>query len=140
MKRRVGRFESADSGTIFLDEVGDLPPETQVALLRALQEREFERVGGSQTVSVDVRVIAATNRNLTSVVAEGKFRQDLFYRLNVFPIRLPALRERISDISLLVGYLIDRCAQKGGKKIRNIDEKTMELFHEDDWPCNIREL
>src|ERR1700726_2972884 len=139
-QRRLGRFESADGGTIFLDEVGDLPPETQVALLRVLQEREFERVGGSQTVSVDVRVIAATNRDLTSAVAEGKFRQDLFYRLNVFPIRLPALRERISDISLLVGYLIDRYAQKAGKKIRNIDTKTMELFHAYDWPGNIREL
>src|SRR5438477_1818155 len=139
-QRRLGRFESADGGTIFLDEVGDLPAETQVSLLRVLQEREFERVGGSQTVSVDVRVIAATNRDLTSAVAEGKFRQDLFYRLNVFPIRLPALRERISDISLLVGYLIDRYAQKTGKKIRNIDTKTMELFHAYDWPGNIREL
>src|ERR1700757_4888501 len=113
---------------------------SQVALLRILQEREFERVGGTQTVSVDVRVIAATNRDLPSAVAEGKFRQDLFYRLNVFPIRLPALRERISDISLLVGYLIDRYAQKAGKKIRNIDKKTMELFHTYDWPGNIREL
>src|SRR5258708_1777284 len=139
-QRRLGRFESADGGTIFLDEIGDLPAETQVALLRVLQEREFERVGGSQTVSVDVRVIAATNRDLTSAVAEGTFRQDLFYRLNVFPIRLPALRERISDISLLVGYLIDRYAQKAGKKIRNIDKKTMELFHAYDWPGNIREL
>jgi len=139
-QRRLGRFESADGGTIFLDEVGDLPPETQVALLRVLQEREFERVGGSQTVSVDVRVIAATNRDLTSAVAEGRFRQDLFYRLNVFPIRLPALRERISDISLLVGYLIDRYAKKLGKKIRNIDKKTIELFHAYDWPGNIREL
>jgi formate hydrogenlyase transcriptional activator len=139
-QRRLGRFESADGGTIFLDEVGDLPPETQVALLRVLQEREFERVGGSQTVSVDVRVIAATNRDLTSAVAEGTFRQDLFYRLNVFPIQLPALRERVSDISLLVEYLIDRYAQKAGKKIRNIDKKTMELFHAYDWPGNIREL
>jgi formate hydrogenlyase transcriptional activator len=139
-QRRLGRFESADGGTIFLDEVGDLPPETQVALLRVLQEREFERVGGSQTVSVDVRVIAATNRDLTSAVAEGTFRQDLFYRLNVFPIQLPALRQRISDISLLVEYLIDRYAQKAGKKIRNIDKKTMELFHAYDWPGNIREL
>ena len=139
-QRRLGRFESADGGTIFLDEVGDLPAETQVALLRVLQEREFERVGGTQTVSVDVRVIAATNRDLASAVAEGKFRQDLFYRLNVFPIRLPALRERISDISLLVGYLIDRYAQKVGRKIRNIDTKTMDLFHAYDWPGNIREL
>jgi formate hydrogenlyase transcriptional activator len=139
-QRRLGRFEMADSGSIFLDEVGDLPPETQVALLRVLQEREFERVGGSQTVSVDVRVIAATNRDLTSAMAEGTFRQDLFYRLNVFPIRLPALRERIGDISLLVGYLIDRYAQKAGKKIRRIDKKTMELFLAYDWPGNIREL
>src|ERR1700731_3968071 len=140
VERRVGRFETADGGTLFLDEVGDLPPETQVALLRVLQEREFERVGGSQTVSVDVRVITATNQGLTSAVADGKFRQDLFYRLNVFPIRLPALRERIGDISLLVGCLIDRYAQKAGKKIRDIDKKTMELFHAYDWPGNIREL
>jgi formate hydrogenlyase transcriptional activator len=133
-------FESADGGTIFLDEVGDLPAEAQVALLRVLQEREFERVGGSQTVSVDVRVIAATNGDLTTAVAEGKFRQDLFYRLNVFPIQLPPLRERLADISLLVGYLIDRYAQKAGKKIRNIDKKTMELFHAYDWPGKIREL
>jgi formate hydrogenlyase transcriptional activator len=139
-QRRLGRFESADGGTIFLDEVGDLPTETQVALLRVLQEREFERVGGTQSVSVDVRVIAATNRDLSAAVAEGTFRQDLFYRLNVFPIRLPALRERISDISLLVGYLIDRYGKKLGKKIRNIDKKTIELFHQYDWPGNIREL
>jgi formate hydrogenlyase transcriptional activator len=139
-QRRLGRFESADGGTIFFDEVGDLPPETQVALLRVLQESEFERVGGSQSVSVDVRVIAATNRDLATAVAEGKFRQDLFYRLNVVPIRLPALRERISDISLLVGYLIDRYAKKLGKKIRNMDKKTIELFHAYDWPGNIREL
>ena len=139
-QRRLGRFESADGGTIFLDEVGDLPPETQVALLRVLQEREFERVGGTQSVSVDVRVIAATNRDLTKAVTEGMFRQDLYYRLNVVPIRLPALRERISDISLLVGYLIDRYAKKLGKKIRNIDKKTIELFHAYDWPGNIREL
>jgi formate hydrogenlyase transcriptional activator len=139
-QRRLGRFEAADGGTIFLDEVGDLPPETQIALLRVLQEREFERVGGSHTVSVDVRVIVATNRDLTSAVAEGTFRQDLFYRLNVFPIQLPALRKRISDISLLVEYLIDRYAQKAGKKIRNIDKKTMDLFHAYDWPGNIREL
>jgi len=139
-QRRLGRFESADGGTLFLDEVGEIPPETQVALLRVLQEREFERVGGNQTVSVDVRVIAATNRDLTSAVAEGKFRQDLYYRLNVFPIRVPSLRERISDISLLLRYLIDRYAQKTGKKIRNIDKRTMELFHSYDWPGNIREL
>ena len=140
LQRRLGRFESADGGTIFLDEVGDLPPETQVALLRVLQEREFERVGGSQTVSVDVRVLAATNRDLSAAVAEGTFRQDLFYRLNVFPIRMPALRERVDDIPLLVEYLIDRYAQTAGKKIRNINKKTLDLFQAYDWPGNIREL
>jgi len=140
LQRHLGRFESADGGTIFLDEVGDLPPETQVALLRVLQEREFERVGGSQTVSVDVRVLAATNRDLSAAVDAGTFRQDLFYRLNVFPIRIPALRERVDDIPLLVGYLIDRYAQKAGKKIRTINKKTLDLFQAYDWPGNIREL
>ena len=140
LQRHLGRFESADGGTIFLDEVGDLPPETQVALLRVLQEREFERVGGSQTVSVDVRILAATNSDFSAAVAEGTFRQDLFYRLNVFPIRIPALRERVDDIPLLVGYLIDRYAQKAGKKIRNINKETLDLFQTYDWPGNIREL
>ena len=140
LQRHLGRFESADGGTIFLDEVGDLPPETQVALLRVLQEREFERVGGSQTVSVDVRVLAATNSDLSAAVTEGTFRQDLFYRLNVFPIRIPALRERVDDIPLLVGYLIDRYAQKAGKRIRNINKETLDLFQAYDWPGNIREL
>lgn len=139
-QRRLGRFESADGGTIFLDEVGELPLEAQVALLRVLQEREFERVGGSQTVSVDVRVIAATNKDLSAAVAEGSFRQDLFYRLNVFPIHIPALRERVDDIPLLVEYLIDRYAQAAGKKIRNIARKTLEVFQAYDWPGNIREL
>src|SRR5258706_12089186 len=139
-QRRLGRFESADGGTLFLDEVGELPPETQVALLRVLQEREFERVGGSQTVPVDVRVLSATNEDLGAAVAEGTFRQDLFYRLNVFPIRIPALRERVDDIPLLVGYLIDRYAQKAGKKIRNINKETLDLFQVYDWPGNIREL
>ncbi len=139
-QRRLGRFESADGGTIFLDEVGELPPETQVALLRVLQEREFERVGGSQTVSVDVRVLSATNEDLGAAVAEGTFRQDLFYRLNVFPIRIPALRERVDDISLLVEYLIDRYAQAAGKKFRTIDKGTLELFQTYDWPGNVREL
>ncbi|HEY3041697.1 MAG TPA: sigma 54-interacting transcriptional regulator, partial [Pyrinomonadaceae bacterium] len=140
LQRHLGRFESADGGTIFLDEVGDLPPETQVALLRVLQEREFERVGGNQTVSVDVRVLAATNSDLSAAVVEGTFRQDLFYRLNVFPIRIPALRERVDDIPLLVGYLIDRYAQKAGKKIRNINKETLDLFQTYDWPGNVREL
>jgi formate hydrogenlyase transcriptional activator len=140
LQRHLGRFESADGGTIFLDEVGDLQPETQLALLRVLQEREFERVGGSQTVSVDVRVLAATNSDLSAAVAEGTFRQDLFYRLNVFPIRIPALRERVDDIPLLVGYLIDRYAQKAGKKIRSINKETLDLFQTYEWPGNIREL
>jgi len=139
-QRRVGRFESADRGTIFLDEVGDLPPETQIALLRVLQEREFERVGGSQTVPVDVRVIAATNADLSAAVAEGSFRQDLFYRLNVFPIQIPALRERVDDIPLLVEYLIDRYAQAAGKKIESINKRTLDLFQNYDWPGNVREL
>src|SRR5437867_5189164 len=140
LQRHLGRFESADGGTIFLDEVGELPPEAQIALLRVLQEREFERVGGNQPILVDVRVLAATNSDLSAAVAEGTFRQDLFYRLNVFPIRIPALRERVDDIPLLVGYLIDRYAQKAGKKIRNINKKTLDLFQVYDWPGNIREL
>ncbi len=140
LQRRLGRFESADAGTLFLDEVGELPLETQVALLRVLQEREFERVGGSQTVSVDVRVLAATNRDLTAAVADKTFREDLFYRLNVFPIRLPALRERVEDVPLLVEYLVDRYAQKAGKRIRNISKDTLILFQTYGWPGNIREL
>jgi formate hydrogenlyase transcriptional activator len=140
LQRRMGRFESADGGTIFLDEIGDLPAETQVALLRVLQEREFEQVGGSQTVRVDIRVLAATNRDLSAAVGEGLFREDLFFRLNVFPIRLPALRERADDIPLLVEYLINRYAQKAGKEIRNIRKETLNLFQAYDWPGNIREL
>ena len=139
-QRRLGRFELADGGTIFLDEIGELPAETQSALLRVLQEREFERVGGSQSVSVDTRVLSATNRDLKSAVDAGTFRQDLFYRLNVFPIQLPSLRERADDIPLLVEYLIERYAKKAGKKLRNIDKKTLQLFQDYDWPGNIREL
>jgi formate hydrogenlyase transcriptional activator len=140
LQRRLGRFELADGGTIFLDEIGDLPAETQIALLRVLQEGEIERVGGSQSISVDVRVLAATNRDLKAAMAAGTFRQDLFYRLNVFPILIPSLRERKDDIPLLVTYLIERYAKKAGKKIRNIQKETLELFQAYDWPGNIREL
>jgi len=140
LQRRLGRFESADGGTIFLDEVGEVPPETQVALLRVLQEREFERVGGNQTVRVDVRVLSATNKDLRAAVADGTFRQDLFYRLNVFPIQVPALRDRIDDIPLLVEYLVDRYAKKAGKRIRSVSKNTLDLFQGYDWPGNIREL
>jgi len=139
-QRRLGRFESANGGTIFLDEIGDLPGETQIALLRVLQEREFERVGSSQPISVDVRVVAATNRDLKAAAAAGTFREDLFYRLNVFPIQLPPLRERVDDIPLLVEYLIDRYAKKAGKKIKAITKRTLELFQAYEWPGNIREL
>jgi formate hydrogenlyase transcriptional activator len=140
LQRRLGRFELADGGTIFLDEIGDLPAETQIGLLRVLQEREIERVGGSQSISVDVRVLAATNRDLKAAMAAGTFRQDLFYRLNVFPIQIPSLRERMDDIPLLVTYLVERYAKKAGKKIRNIQKETLELFQAYDWPGNIREL
>jgi len=140
LQRRLGRFESADGGTLFLDEVGELPAETQVALLRVLQEREIERVGGNQTISIDVRVLAATNGDLSAAAAEGTFRKDLFYRLNVVPIRLPALRDRVDDIPLLVEYLVDRYAHKAGKRIRSISKRTLDLFQAYDWPGNIREL
>jgi PAS domain S-box-containing protein len=140
LQRRLGRFELADGGTIFLDEIGDLPAETQIALLRVLQEREIERVGGSQSISIDVRVLAATNRDLKAAMAAGTFRQDLFYRLNVFPIQIPSLRERVDDIPLLVTYMIERYAKKAGKKIRNIQQETLKLFQAYDWPGNIREL
>src|SRR6266850_1411970 len=140
LQRRLGRFESANGGTIFLDEIGDLPAETQIALLRVLQERVFERVGSNQPIAVDVRVLAATNRDLPAAVVAGTFRQDLFYRLNVFPLQLPALRERVDDIPLLVAYLIERYAKKAGKKIRTINKQTLALFQAYDWPGNIREL
>jgi len=139
-QRRLGRFESSEGGTIFLDEVGEIPPETQLALLRVLQEHEFERVGGNQTLRVDVRVLAATNKDLRAAVADGKFRQDLFYRLNVFPIQLPVLRDRVDDIPLLVEYLVDRYAKKAGKRIRSVSKNTLDLFQGYDWPGNIREL
>ena len=140
LQRRLGRFELADGGTLFLDEVGELPLEAQVALLRVLQDREFERVGGSQTISVDVRVLAATNRDLGAAVAEGTFRQDLFYRLNVFPLRMPALRERGDDIPILVKYLVNRYAERTGKNVRHINKRTLDLFQAYDWPGNVREL
>ena len=139
-QRRMGRFESANGGTIFLDEVGDLPAEIQIALLRVLQEREIERVGSSRPIPVDVRVVAATHRDLNALVAEGKFRQDLLYRLNVVPILIPPLRERAADIPLLVEYFIDRFGKRAGKKFRAIDKKFLKAFEEYGWPGNIREL
>jgi len=139
-QRRIGRFEMADGGTIFLDEVGELSADTQVALLRVLQEREFERVGGGQPIHVDVRVIAATNRDLQAAVANGTVRHDLFYRLNVFPIEVPPLRERKDDILMLVEYFAQRHATRAGKNIRLIDKKTLELLQSYAWPGNIREL
>jgi PAS domain S-box-containing protein len=140
VQRRLGRFELADGGTIFLDEVGELPADTQVALLRVLQEREFERVGGVQSIQVDVRVIAATNRDLKAAAADGTFRLDLYYRLNVFPIQVPPLRERKDDILMLLEYFVKRYASRAGKNIRTIDKKTLELFQAYEWPGNIREL
>src|SRR5271165_3916289 len=130
----------ANRGTIFLDEVGEIPPETQIALLRVLQERELERVGGSQTVPVDVRVLAATNRDLKASVEAGTFRLDLFYRLNVFPVHMPSLRERAEDIPLLIEYFIGQFANKTGRKIRNIQKRTLDLLGGYHWPGNIREL
>ena len=140
VQRRLGRFEAADGGTIFLDEIGELPPEAQVSLLRVLQEREIERVGSSHAIAVDVRVLAATNRDLEAAVERGTFREDLFYRLNVFPIRLPPLRERAEDIPILVEYLVDRFAKQAGKVIRNIEKQTLQRLTAYDWPGNVREL
>src|SRR3989475_8556045 len=139
-EKRTGRFELADGGTIFLDEVGDLPPEVQVKLLRVLQEREFERVGGAKTIGVDVRVIAATNRDLARAVGEETFRQDLYYRLNVFPVRLPPLRERAEDVSLLVHYFVGRYAAKIGRAITRVPPETMQRLIAYSWPGNVREL
>jgi PAS domain S-box-containing protein len=140
LQRRIGRFELAEGGTLFLDEVGELPAETQVALLRVLQEREFERVGSSQPISSNVRVIAATNRNLGAAVAAGTFRSDLFYRLNVFPIDVPPLRRRPEDIPLLVNYFIGRYSEKVAKKITGIEKRSLDLLSNYSWPGNIREL
>jgi len=139
-QRRIGRFELAHGGTIFLDEVGELLPDTQVALLRVLQEREFERVGGSHLIHIDVRVVAATNRDLKAAVAYGTFRQDLFYRLNVFPVEVPPLRERKQDILMLAEYFVQRYGKLAGKNIRSIDKKTIDILASYDWPGNIREL
>src|SRR5580692_4714364 len=140
LQRRQGRFELANGGTIFLDEIGELPAETQVALLRVLQEREFERVGGSQSMRVDVRVVAATNRDLEDAMASGTFRSDLFYRLNVFPIEMPPLRERKDDILMLLEYFVQRFGRKLGKTFSKIDKRTVELCRSYDWPGNVREL
>jgi DNA-binding NtrC family response regulator len=139
MQRRLGRFEQAQGGTIFLDEVGDLPAETQVALLRVLQEREFERVGGQHPIAADVRVIAATNRDLPVAIAAGAFRSDLFYRLNVFPIEMPPLRDRKEDIPLLVEYFMNR-GRAPEKRPRRVHPRAAELLHAHSWPGNIREL
>ena len=140
VQRRLGRFELADGGTIFLDEVGELSSETQVALLRVLQEREFERVGGRERIRVDVRVIAATNRDLVAAVSDGTFRQDLFYRLNVFPLEMPPLRARREDIPVLVEYFIGRYARKTGKSFRRVGKRTLDRLQSYPWPGNVREL
>jgi formate hydrogenlyase transcriptional activator len=140
VQRRLGRFEAAHGGTIFLDEIGELPMETQITLLRVIQEREFERVGSTQPISVDVRIVAATNRDLRVAVATGTFRQDLFYRLNVFPISVPPLRERLEDIPPLVEYLVDRYAKKVGKNFTAIKPGTFDALQQYEWPGNIREL
>ena len=139
-QRRAGRFEIANHGTLFLDEIGDMPAETQVSLLRVLQEREFERVGGNRSIGVDVRVIAATNCDLSAAVDSREFRLDLFYRLNVFPIHVPPLRERRDDILLLAKYFIERYAANAGKRIRSVDKRTAQLLEAYHWPGNIREL
>jgi PAS domain S-box-containing protein len=139
-QRRIGRFELAEGGTIFLDEIGELPAETQIALLRVLQEREFERVGGTGSIRSDVRVIAATNRDLEAAIATGVFRKDLFYRLNVFPIEMPSLRERSEDIPLLVEYFIDRYARNAGKSFQTLNKRSLDLLQSYPWPGNIREL
>ena len=140
LQRRLGRFELAQGGTLFLDEVGELPPETQISLLRVLQEHEFERVGGTQVIHADVRLIAATNRDLKAAVSKGAFRSDLFYRLNVFPIEMPSLRARSEDIGLLTEYFIQRYTRKLGKKISSVSKKTLDQFQSYSWPGNVREL
>jgi formate hydrogenlyase transcriptional activator len=140
LQQRIGRFEAAHGGTIFLDEIGELTAEMQIALLRVLQEKEFERVGGNRTIHADVRVITATNRDLQREVGEGRFRMDLYYRLNVFPIHVPSLRERPDDIPILVDYFVSRFAGRMGKRITQIDKRTADAFERYSWPGNIREL
>jgi formate hydrogenlyase transcriptional activator len=140
IQRHTGRFEAADGGTIFLDEIGDIPPETQVALLRVLQEREFERVGSTRAVPVDVRVLAATSWDLDSSVELGAFRLDLFYRLNVFPIHVPPLRDRTDDVPLIAHHFMEQFAARNNKRIEKIDPRSIELLAAHDWPGNIREL
>src|SRR5277367_807484 len=140
VQRRAGRFEMAEGGTIFLDEVGELPAEAQVALLTVLQEREYQRLGGTETIQTNVRVVAATNRDLGVAIAEGGFRSDLLYRLDVFPIEMPPLRKRKQDIPMLVEHFVDLCAAKAGKDIRGVSEESMEVFLSYGWPGNIREL
>jgi transcriptional regulator with GAF, ATPase, and Fis domain len=140
LQRRLGRFELAEGGTIFLDEVGELPPETQIVLLRVLQEHEFERVGGTRSIQTNVRVVAATNRNLHAAIHAGTFRSDLYYRLNVFPIEMPPLRERREDIPALIEYFVDHCARKAAKNIQRITKESLDLLRSYPWPGNIREL
>jgi formate hydrogenlyase transcriptional activator len=140
LQQRIGRFEAANRGTIFLDEIGEVSPEMQIALLRVLQEREFERVGGNRTIRTDVRVIAATNRNLEVGIVEGRFRADLYYRLNVFPVHVPPLRERVQDIPILVAYFAARVARCMGRRIGHIDQGTLSAMQRYSWPGNIREL
>jgi formate hydrogenlyase transcriptional activator len=138
--RRLGRFEAAQGGTIFLDEIGEIPPEIQIALLRVLQEREFERVGGTEMVRVNVRIIAATHRDLNAAILEGKFRSDLFYRLNVFPLEVPPLRDRREDVSALADFFVERLSGPLGKSITRIDADSLRILKEHSWPGNIREL
>ena len=140
LQQRMGRFEAANGGTIFLDEIAELSPEIQVALLRVLQEREFERVGGNRTIKTDVRIITATNKDLEREVNDGRFRMDLFYRLNVFPIEVPPLRERVNDIPVLVDYFATRLAARMGRKVSQIEKRSLETMQQYSWPGNIREL
>jgi formate hydrogenlyase transcriptional activator len=140
ISQKVGRMELADQGTLFLDEVGDIPPEIQPKLLRVLQEREFERLGSTHTRKVNVRIVAATNRNLEEMVADREFRNDLYYRLNVFPIRIPPLRDRREDIPLLVGYFVQKCAKQMQKRIESVPVSVMKGLTAWEWPGNIREL